>query len=185
MKKFAIYKSETGFYYYEYCDSIDSISDPKFKNIITEDKLPVVFDGNGGYYHFTENDYGFVEVIETDKEIPLPLEKMFFKNDESFKLGWMSPEGDTYSCNYTNHEKAAKMIATKFYPDCRNPERTLGKSGWLKIIDSWNGTERCHQYFVYSFNGRITKRQADKLYDLGLYKNQEVQRLIKDNEERW
>ena len=181
MKKYAIYKTETGYIYYRYCDSLDDLQDSKFKDIITEEQLPVVLDNNGGYYKFDPDDIGFTEIIESDEEVPLPLEKLFFKNDDNFKLGWVSPEGDTYSCNFTNHTKAAAMIAAKYYPETKYPERTLGKAGWLKIIDSWDGTERQHGQFVYSFFGKITKRQADKLFDLGLYYHPEVQKLINDN----
>ena len=48
-----------------------------------------------------------------------------------------------------------------------------------------DGVQREHGQFVYSLNGKITKRQADKLFDLGLYKNTEVQKLINDCEGRW
>ena len=110
---------------------------------------------------------------------------MYFKNDANFKLGWMSPDGDTYSCNYTGHEKCAKMLAYYFFPGARIPERALGRAGWLKIIDSWNGTQRQHRQFVYSLSGRLTKHQADRLFDLGLYGNQEVQEMLRDSENIW
>ncbi len=184
MKKFAIYRSETGFYYYRYCDTVESLKGTGFE-YIGEDRLPVVLDGKGGYYHFTEEDFGFVEIIESDKEVPLPVEKLYFKNDENFKLGWMTPDGDTYSCDYTSHAKAAVLLADKFFPGNKYPERALGKAGWLKIIDSWDGTERQHGQFVYSLSGKITKRQADKLFDLGLYDNEEVRRLLRDCQNDW
>ncbi|MGN0575199.1 MAG: hypothetical protein ACI4J2_04125 [Ruminococcus sp.] len=185
MKKYAIYKTETGFYYYEYFDSLEQLSDTVFAGLISEYQLPVVLDGNGGFFHFDENDFNFVKLMETDSPCPLPLEMMYFKNAPDFKLGWMSPEGDTYSCSYTSHTKAAAAIAAKFFSGAELPERTLGKAGWLKIIDSWDGTERTHSQFVYSLTGKITKRQADKLFDLGLYKNEEVRELIKDCENNW
>lgn len=185
MKKYAVYKSDTGYYCYEYIDSADKLKGTKFEGMVDENKLPVVLDGKGGYYHFNDKDYAFCEIIESDKEYPLPLEKMFFKNDDDFKLGWMSPEGDTYSCDYTNHTKCAIMLAAKYFPGAKLPERTLGKAGWLKIIDSWDGTERKHSQFVYSLTDKVTKRQADKLFDLGLYNNDEVKKLIEDCENDW
>ena len=184
MKKYAIYKSETGYYFYEYHDTLESLKDTPFYGIVTEDKLPVVFDGQGGYFHFTEDDYMFDRLVECEG-CPLKLEQMFFKNDENFKLGWMSPDGDTYSCDYTSHTKAAKMLAEKFYSKTNLPERTLGKAGWLKIIDSWDGIQREHGQFVYSLTGKITKRQADRLFDLGLYNNEEVRKMIADCEDVW
>lgn len=186
MKKYAVYKGDNGYYCYEYCDTPESLKGTSFENIITEDRLPVVLDGQGGYYHFDpKKDFAFQEIIETDKESPLPLEKMFFKNDENFKLGWMSPDGDTYSCDYTGHAKAAKAIAMKFLPQTQYYERALGRAGWIKIIDSWDGTQRMHSQFVYSASGKITNRQADKLFDLGLYDNPEVRKLIDDCQNYW
>ena len=186
MKKYAIYKGENGYYFYRYCDTMASLEGSSFEDIITEDRLPVVLDGKGGYYHFDpKDDFAFVEIIESDEEYPLPLEKMFFKNDKNFKLGWISPDGDTYSCDYTNHTKCAQALADKFFPDAKLPEVALGRAGWLKIIDSWDGIQRTHSQFVYSLSGKITKRQADKLFDLGLYKNEQVQRLIKECEDYW
>ena len=183
-KKYAIYKSETGYYYYEYYDTLEALKGTKFDGIVTEDKLPVVLDNTGGYYHFTEDDFMFDRLVECEG-CPLNLEQMFFKNQDSFKLGWMSPEGDTYSCDYTSHTKAAIMIAEKFFGKVKYPERTLGKAGWLKIIDSWDGTQREHGQFVYSLTGRITKRQADRLFDLGLYANKEVKSMIDECEQNW
>lgn len=186
MKKYAIYKSETGYYYYEYCDTLEALEGTGFESMITEDRLPVVLDGKNGYYHFDKDkDYAFVEIIESDKACPLPLEKMFFKNDDNFKLGWMSPDGDTYSCNYEGHAKAAKALAAKFFPGTDKYESALGRGGWIKIIDSWDGTQRTHGQFVYSMSGKITNRQADKLFDLGLYENPEVKKLIDDCQDYW
>ena len=36
-----------------------------------------------------------------------------------------------------------------------------------------------------SGSGKITNRQADKLFDLGLYENPEVQKLINDCQDYW
>lgn len=185
MKKYVIYSAETGLYYYQYADTIELLEGTGFENIITEEQLPVVFDGRGGYFSFDPEQHDFVEIIESDDEVPLPLEKMFYVNQPDFKLGWMSPEGDTYSCSYTNHTKCAKMLARKFFPRAKFPELALDRAGWLKIIDSWDGTERRHGQFVYTERGRVTKKQADKLFDLGLYDNEEVRELIRTSEDDW
>lgn len=181
MKKFAVYKSGTGYYYYRYFDDMAQLAGTRLEQIVTEEKLPIVADDRGGYFCFNPNDYNFSEIIETDKECPLTLEQMFFRNQDNFKLGWISPDGDTYSCDYTSHAKAAIMIAKKFFPDTKYPERTLGRHGWLKVIDSWNGTEREHGQFVYSMKGKLTNRQINKLFDLGLYDNPEVKEMLADD----
>jgi hypothetical protein len=185
MKKFAVYRAETGYYCYRYCDTIEALGDSVYAKIVKEEQLPVVLDGKGGYYRFSNQDPGFSEIVESESDDPLPVERMFFLNDPAFKLGWMSPDGDTYSCDYTGHVKCAEMLAKKFFPQAPLPERALGRAGWVKIIDSWNGTERQHRQFVYSLSGRLTKKQADKLFDLGLYGNAEVQEMIHDSEYMW
>lgn len=185
MKKYAVYKSETGFYFYDYIDAPEALKGTDFEGMISEEQLPVVLDGNGGYFRFDETDFNFSELVETDSYPPIPLEKMFFKNQDTFKLGWMSPEGDTYSCSYTNHTKCASFLAAKFFPKARFPESALDRAGWLKIIDSWDGTQRAHGQYVHSDSGKITKKQADKLFDLGLYSNKEVKELIAGCENEW
>ena len=185
MKKYAVYGFPTGEYCYRYADTMDDLAGTGFEELITEEQLPVVFDGRGGYFRFREDDHSFRRIIESDKEYPLELEEMFKLNDPDFKLGWISPDGDTYSCAFTNHNKCAKMIAMKYYPGARFPERTLDKNGWLQVMDSWDGTQQHHGQFVYAEKGFITKRQADKLFDLGLYNNSEVQQMIKDSENDW
>ena len=185
MKKYAVYQSETGYYYYEYCDSLEQLKDTPFEAMVNAEQLPVVLDGAGGYFHFNPNDFNFDRLIESDEKYPLPVEQCFFKNSDQFKLGWMSPDGDTYSCNFTNHLKCASMLAEINFSATRLPETVLGNAGWIKIIDSWNGVERQHGQFVYSLNGTLTKRQADKLFDLGLYYNPEVQKMISYSEAEW
>ena len=184
-RKFAVYRSETGFYYYEFIDNPEALNRTEFKDIVDPDTLPVILDGRGGYYHFNKNDFAFDRIIETESIPPLTIEEMFFKNHPKFKLGWMSPEGDTYSCSYTNHNKCASMLAAKFFPKSRFPETTLERAGWIKIIDSWDGTEQTHGQFVHADYGHITKKQADKLFDLGLYENKEVKELIEKCEDNW
>lgn len=185
MKKYAVFKSETGYYYHDYIDTPEALTGTEFEGMIDESRLPVILDGRGGYYHFTGKDYGFDRIIETDSEPPLTIEEMFFKNSPNFKLGWMSPDGDTYSCSYTNHTRCAIFLAARYFPKARFPESALDRAGWLKIIDSWDGTEETHGQFVYSERGHITKKQADKLFDLGLYNNPEVIKLIHSCENDW
>ena len=184
MQKYAIFRSETGYYYYRYYDTVESLAGTMFEGIIGADSLPVVIDDTGGFFSLSGAKYQFVKLAESDT-CPLTLEEMYFKNSDNFKLGWMSPEGDTYACSYTGHEKCSKMLAEKFFPGAKLPERTLGKAGWIKIIDSWDGTQREHKQFVYSLTGKITKRQADKLFDLGLYANPEVLELLSASEDSW
>lgn len=185
MKKYAVFKSKTGYYYSRYAETLDDLKDTDFYGIIQEEQLPVIVDSRGSYFHFTGKEYAFTEIIESDEDPPLPLEMMYFKNDPDFKLGWMSPDGDTYSCSYTNHNKCAIMLAKKFFPKSKYPETALGRGGWLKIIDSWDGKVRQHGQYVHSDSGRITNKQINRLFDLGLYDNEEVQRLIKDNNGDW
>ena len=184
MKKYAVYKSETGQYCYRYIDTMRQLKGTGFETI-TEDKLPIVLDGKGGYFSFDPNDSHFVELIESDKTFPLPLERMFKHNDPAFHLGWISPDGETYSCSYTNHNRCAEAIARTFYPSSKFPEMTLHRKGWIEVIDSWDGRERRHGQYVHSETGKITRKQSDKLFDLGLYNKPEVQALINSCESDW
>ena len=123
MRKFAIYKAETGYYYRPYYDTMESLKGTELDGLVLEDKLPVIADGGGGYFSFNGNDYCFDRLVETEDECPLTLEQMFFKNWPGFKLGWVSPDGDTYACDYTNHTKAAIMLTKRFFPHAKLPER--------------------------------------------------------------
>ena len=185
VKKYAVYSSPTGNYCYRYVDTPEALRGTDFEDIITEEQLPVVLDGRGGYYRFRSDEHNFVRIIESDKEYPLRLEEMYKRNDPDFKLGWISPDSDTYSCAFTNHNKCAQMIVKTFYPNSRFPERTLDRNGWLQVIDSWDGTECHHGQFVFTESGRLTKKQADRLFDLGLYNNDEVRKLIENSENDW
>lgn len=185
MKKYAVYKSDTGQYCYRYADSLQQIQGTGFEGLIREEQLPVVFDDKGGYFSFDSNDRRFVEVIESDEAFPLPLDRMFKHNDPSFKLGWISPDGDTYSCGYTKHSKCAESIARTFYSTAKLPELTLLRKGWIEVIDSWDGVQRDHRRYVHAEQGWITRKQADRLFDLGLYEKPEVQELINSCESRW
>ena len=119
MQKYAVYKTETGQYCYRYADSLQQLSGTGFEDLVREDQLPIVLDDRGGYFQFDPNDHHFVEVIESDKKFPLPLDRMFKHNDPAFQLGWISPDGETYSCGYTNHNKCAETIVRTFYPAAR------------------------------------------------------------------
>ena len=185
MKKNAVFQTENGQYYYRYADTLEALDGSGFENIITEEQLPVVLDNKGGYFRFNPNDRNFVEVIESASENPLPLERMFYRNSPKFTLGWISPEGDSYSCSFTNHSKCAEMLAKKYYPNERFPESALLRKGWIKVIDSWIGKDRQHGQFVYSETGYITQKAADKLYDLGLYDKPEVKKLRESSENYW
>lgn len=185
MKKYAVYRSDTGQYCYRYADSLQQIQGTGFEGLIREEQLPVVFDDKGGYFSFDPKDRRFVEVIESDEAFPLPLDRMFKHNDPSFKLGWISPDGDTYSCGYTKHSKCAESIARTFYSTAKLPELTLLRKGWIEVIDSWDGVQRDHRRYVHAEQGWITRKQADRLFDLGLYEKPEVQELINSCESRW
>lgn len=185
MKKYAVYTSETGDYYRIYADTPEALDGSGFEEIITEDMLPVVLDGKGGYFRFSPRDYNFVEIMETDAFPPLSLERMYKKNSPDFKLGWISPDGDTYSCGYTSHYKCAEMIVKKYYKSMAHPEMQLHRDGWLQVVDSWKSAIKSGGQYVHSEYSKLTQKQVDKLYELGLYDRPEVQELIKKCEQEW
>ena len=44
-------------------------------------------------------------------------------------LGWLSPDGDFYGCDYTNHEELAELYFGK-------EDLEMEKNGWVKIFRS-------------------------------------------------
>jgi hypothetical protein len=59
----------------------------------------------------------------------------------------------------------------------------LEDRGWLKVTGSWH--RGILEKRVYSIPFFITKKQADTLFDLGLWDIDDVQVLIKCSELKW
>ena len=182
--KYAIYKNEVGLYAKEY---IDNLADCKYilgGHYVKKEDLPIVLNRVGGrcsFYPITEN---FVEVIEIDSDAaPLTREQMYPKNSVQFEYGWISPEGDTYNTGYEGHYPAAHHLCKEFNYNLYDKERALEENGWIKITAHYNKGVLEKDIFVKDLF--ITKKQADTLFDLGLYDFGYVPLYIENSELRW
>lgn len=139
----------------------------------------MLINWRGGHCPFDKNEKNFLEI----RDEPPTREECFPKNAEEFLLGWISPEGDTYSCGYEGHMHCADMICEENNVDVWNAERELENRGWVKITKAVYDRERERDIYVKDYV--ITKKQADKLFDLGLYSDRQVKRLVKNSEKNW
>lgn len=182
--KYAIYKTKIGLRAVEYADAKKAIKDLPY---IKEDYLPVIINRMGGYTSFNaeyEKGKGFVKIIEIgEEEDPLTREQMYPKNAKEFEYGWISPDGDTYNTGYEGHNLSADCICKELGMEAYNGERTLEENGWVKVTGSWRNGNLGKRVHVGNFN--ITKKQADTLFDLGLWEIDNVQFYIKRSEQTW
>lgn len=182
--KYAIYKNNIGLRAVEYADSMELISDYPY---IKEDSLPVIINRMGGYSSFDlecEKGRGFLEIVEVDEdEAPLTREQMYPKNSDNFEYGWISPEGDTYNTGHEGHSLSAEVICEELGYNSYQAERELEERGWVKVTGSWKNGVIKKAVFVKDLH--ITKKQADTLYDLGLWDVGSVPVMIKLSENSW
>lgn len=183
--KYAIYKTSYGGL--RASDYVDTLKDCRyylFGPYITEDRLPIIVNGAGGYTSFNPNDPNFIEIIECDEdEEPLTLEQRYPKNSDSFEFGWIDLEGNTYACSHEGHWRSADCICKALGIDTANAEYKLEKLRWIKVTRDLRSSSRK----VYPGDGiYVTKKQADTLIELGLDKEDiHVECYIRYSEEQW
>lgn len=87
----------------------------------------------GGYhYHILTSEDRFISVSHWDD---LPWKDVLINPDS--ELGWISPSGEFFGCDYRDHEKVAEYILN-------SSERELEKQGWVKIY-SCDGLQWYHE----------------------------------------
>jgi hypothetical protein len=186
--KYAIYQGKIGLYAAEYADTVKAIRDFPY---INKDRLPVIINNVGGYTHFDkeyEKTKGFIKIVKvSDGEEPLTREQRYPKNSPNFEYGWIDLEGNTYNTGYEGHSSGARAICDEQNISGYNSESALEKLGWIKItmlMDREVGPEK--QIFAsYEKDYFITKKQADKLFDLGYWDHPKVQWYVSISEDRW
>lgn len=182
--KYAIYKSKVGLRSVEYADCKRAIRDYPY---IKEKYLPVIINSMGGYTSFNleyEKQNGFLEIIEIDEDKePLSREQRYPKNSPEFEYGWISPEGETYNTGYEGHSSSAKAICEEIGYDAYTAERVLEEKGWIKVTGSRNNGVFEKAVYVEKF--LITKKQADTLFNLGLWEVGYVPSMIRRSEGSW
>jgi hypothetical protein len=183
-EKYAIYQGKIGLRAEQYIDSEEGL---KYYPYIKVESLPVIVNGVGGYTSFNleyEKENGFLKIIEVDEEQePLTREQRYPKNSDKFEYGWISPEGVTYNTGYEGHSSAADAICKELGFKSYYGERTLETKGWVKVTGSWDKGKLNKEVFVEDLH--ITKKQADKLFDLGLYETEYVPSMVHFSEKDW
>ena len=188
--KYAIYKSEVGLYAKEYFDKIDPDLFTRRGVLgwqrIKEEDLPIVVNAAGGRCSFYPVEHNFVEIVEVgEDQEPLTLEQRFPKNSPDFYFGWISPDGDTYNTRHEGHSACAKALCKEMGVNTYSAENYLEEHGWLKTMrnapyrpEDWSRT-------LYVKDCILTKKQADTLYNIGLYENDEVRFMVAISKNRW
>ena len=98
--------------------------------------FPIAMNSFGGWHHVDLDDEDVIEVFESDEEPTLNLEEIYPKNFPGITYGWLSPELDTYSCDFMEHWSCAKFICNTFdYEDsgATIPDEVLLNRGWIKL----------------------------------------------------
>lgn len=184
MIKYAIYKNDIGLRAVKYADTEEAI---KCLPYIHADSLPVIINRVGGYTSFIEEyekQKGFIKIIEIEDDTePLTREQMYPKNVKGFQYGWISPDGDTFHTGYEGHMYGAEAICKELGYDDYNEEMELENRGWVKVTA--NGRRGALETDVYSKELFITKKQADTLFDLGLWDVSHVPSMVHISEGKW
>lgn len=103
----------------------------------------------GGYhYHILTNEDSFISVPSWGD---LPWKDILIKPNAL--LGWISPSGEFFGCDYHDHEIVAEYVLN-------SSERELEKQGWVKIY-SCDGLQWYHE------NLRPTEEQKRVLREKG------------------
>lgn len=184
-EKYAIYKGSVGLFSKLYIDTLEACKDLLGGNRIKEKDLPIVVNRAGGRCSFYPVEDNFVKIVEVEEgEEPLTREEMYPKNSQTFKYGWISPDGDTYATPHEGHSLAADYICRELGYKEYCCESELEERGWIKVTLSWENRER--KRVAYAGKGMfISKKQADRLFDLGLYDDWRVQGYIEYSQDRW
>ena len=183
--KYAIYSTDFGgLYAMEYIDNLKDCENLMGGWLVKENDLPIIVNRVGGRTSFDAEAENFVKIIEcSEDDVPLTREQMYPKNSDKFEYGWIDTEGNTYACAHEGHWESSEAICKELGIKTYNCEAALEERGWAKVTGSWERGTVTKTVFVKDFF--LTKKQADTLYDKGLWEARHVQGLIKCSEDRW
>jgi hypothetical protein len=99
--------------------------------------MPIVMNKLGGYHTHRPDADDVVDIIESYDWPNLKVWEQYPKNKENFKTGWISPTGDTYSCNMFDHVNCAVKLAEQLYGAHAKTvaDDLLLKLGWFKATN--------------------------------------------------
>lgn len=85
--------------------------------------------------------------------------------------GWLSPEGNFYTCGYAGHRSLSKHLSAHYYEHLEDTEKKLEENNWIKVYESgqigWNYSKELIDI--------ITQKQFDFIQDL----------MALDGDEEW
>lgn len=182
--KYAIYRTKVGLRATEYYERYDRELFEQHGvwgcSRLAPDRFPILVNSAGGHCSFDPSDSNFVEIIEVeDGQEPLTREQCFPKNSKEFYFGWISPEGDTYNSGFEGHSRCAEMICKELGLKTYNPELFLKDNGWVKVLrEAPYTSDNKLKRIIYVKDLRLTKKQADALFDVGLYDHPDVRLML-------
>lgn len=119
------------------------------------DKIRLYNQFGGFHYHKLTSEDEFIFVSHWDD---LPWKDVLIKPDSN--LGWISPSGEFFGCDYRDHAKVAELVLN-------SSERELEARGWVKIY-SCDGVQWYHE------NLRPTEEQKRVLREKGFELDEEL-----------
>ena len=113
------------------------------------DEIRLYNQFGGFHYHKLAREDEFISVPHWDD---LPWKDVSIKPDSN--LGWISPSGEFFGCDYCDHAKVAELVLN-------SSERELEARGWVKIYLCYDGVQWYHE------NLRPTEEQKRVLREKG------------------
>lgn len=99
--------------------------------------MPIVMNKLGDYHTHRPDADDVIDIIEAADWPTLKLWQTYPKNVHDFKTGWVSPDGDTYTCDMYEHVDCAIAIADQLYGEQTKTicDEFLLRLGWFKCAN--------------------------------------------------
>ena len=127
---------------WEYIDDLDEALSYGYvrkaiDQYVVDSMMPIVMNKLGGYHTHRPDEPDVVDIIESYDWPDLKVWEVYPRNRKDFKTGWISPTGDTDSCDVFDHVDCAMKIASQLYGEhVRNlADDFLLKTGWFKATN--------------------------------------------------
>lgn len=125
-----------------------------------KDSMPIVMNNLGGFHTHKPTKHDVVSIVERHTKPLISVYRQYPYNSRAFRTGWISPDCNTFSCDYMGHLKLAVQITEELYGlyDCATPDDELFERGWIKVSN---------KRAVFNWD-KITDKQAERLQDWGI-----------------
>lgn len=141
-----------------------------------ESMMPIVMNKLGGYHTHKPDAPDVVDIIESYDWPDLNAWELYPRNRKDFKTGWISPTGDTYSCDVFDHVDCAMKLARQLYGE---HTATLADDFLLRI-----GWFKCSNRKYTGWVRKMSEVQAKYFYDncfTGEIDCEDLERVISPN----